>query len=289
MVAIAVAAFVAIAFFKVPFPAIILAAALAGLVMSVAQRAPARNARKRRSPHPAREAWGAFFGSVAVWGAVWLVPVALLAALFGMHHVFTEVALFFSKVAVVTFGGAYAVLAYVAQQAVEVQHWLRPDEMLTGLGLAETTPGPLILVLVFVGFLAGFRGETGLDPLAAGLLGAADHALGDLRAVLPVHLRRRALRRAAPRQPLRRRRARRRDRGGGRRHRQPGLLVRPARALRGGRRRRFGPFAFAFRDSAASIRRAALIAIAAALRCSASRANSSCLLWRRARCARLAS
>ena len=132
-----------------------------------------RNARKRRAPRPAREAWGAFFGSVAVWGAVWLVPVALLAALFGMHHVFTEVALFFSKVAVVTFGGAYAVLAYVAQQAVEVHHWLRPDEMLTGLGLAETTPGPLILVLVFVGFLAGFRGETGLDPLAAGLLGGA--------------------------------------------------------------------------------------------------------------------
>ena len=103
---------------------------------------------------------------------MWLAPVALLAALLGARHVFTQEALFFSKVAVVTFGGAYAVLAYVAQQAVETYHWLRPDEMLTGLGLAETTPGPLILVLVFVGFLAGARGVTGLDPLVAGTIGA---------------------------------------------------------------------------------------------------------------------
>ena len=83
-----------------------------------------------------------------------------------------EEALFFSKVAIVTFGGAYAVLAYVAQQDVENYHWLRPDEMLTGLGLAVTTPGPLILVLVFVGFLAGARGATGLDPIIAGTIGA---------------------------------------------------------------------------------------------------------------------
>jgi chromate transporter len=95
-----------------------------------------------------------------------------VATLLGRGHVFTEQALFFSKAAIVTFGGAYAVLAYVAQQAVEVYGWLRPDEMLTGLGLAETTPGPLILVLVFVGFLAGFRGETGLEPVLAGALGA---------------------------------------------------------------------------------------------------------------------
>ena len=149
------------------------------------------------------------------------MPVALLALLLGPAHVFTQEALFFSKVAVVTFGGAYAVLAYVAQQAVETYHWLRPDEMLTGLGLAETTPGPLILVLVFVGFLAGARGETGLDPLLAGTIGAIDHALGDVRAVLPLHLRRRALHRAAARQPLRRRRARGGDGGGRRRHRQP--------------------------------------------------------------------
>ena len=90
--------------------------------------------------------------SSALWGAIWLGPVALLALGLGLGHVFVQEALFFSKVATVTFGGAYAVLAYVAQQAVENYHWLRPDEMLTGLGLAETTPGPLILVLVFVGF-----------------------------------------------------------------------------------------------------------------------------------------
>jgi chromate transporter len=88
-------------------------------------------------------------------------------------HVFTEEALFSQKAADRhVLAGAYAVLAYVAQQAVEVYGWLRPDEMLTGLGLAETTPGPLILVLVFVGFLAGFRGETGLDPLVGGIAGA---------------------------------------------------------------------------------------------------------------------
>jgi chromate transporter len=107
-----------------------------------------------------------------IWGAIWLGPVALLALALGVHHVFTQEALFFSKVAVVTFGGAYAVLAYVAQQAVEAQGWLTPGEMLTGLGLAETTPGPLILVLIFVGFLGGYRGATGLDPLLAGTIGA---------------------------------------------------------------------------------------------------------------------
>jgi chromate transporter len=115
---------------------------------------------------------GKVLWTAAVWLALWWAPVATLSLVFGLNHVFTETALFFSKVAVVTFGGAYAVLAYVAQQAVEVYGWLTPGEMLTGLGLAETTPGPLILVLVFVGFLAGFRGETGLDPLIAGVLGA---------------------------------------------------------------------------------------------------------------------
>jgi chromate transporter len=111
--------------------------------------------------------------TAAIWLTIWFAPVAALVLFVGVRHVFIEEALFFSKVAVVTFGGAYAVLAYVAQQAVDTYRWLRPDEMLTGLGLAETTPGPLILVLVFVGFLAGYRGETGLDPLAAGIFGAA--------------------------------------------------------------------------------------------------------------------
>ena len=108
--------------------------------------------------------------------------------------------------AAVTFGGAYAVLAYVAQQAVDVYGWLKPDEMLTGLGLAETTPGPLILVLVFVGFLGGAR-LSGLDPLTGGVAGAAVDALVHLRAVLSVDIRRRALCRDSPACPLARQRA----------------------------------------------------------------------------------
>jgi chromate transporter len=102
----------------------------------------------------------------------WLAPLALVALLAGRHHVLADEGLFFSKVAVVTFGGAYAVLAYVAQQAVEVYGWLSPAEMLDGLGLAETTPGPLIMVLQFVGFLGAFRAPGGLDPWLAGIIGS---------------------------------------------------------------------------------------------------------------------
>jgi chromate transporter len=94
-----------------------------------------------------------------------------LLAILGTGSTFGQVAIFFSKMAVVTFGGAYAVLAYVAQQAVEHYHWLRPGEMLDGLGMAETTPGPLIMVTQFVGFMAAFRDPGGLNPMVAGTLG----------------------------------------------------------------------------------------------------------------------
>jgi chromate transporter len=90
---------------------------------------------------------------------------------FGGDHVFTEIGTFFSKMAVVTFGGAYAVLAYVAQEAVQHYGWLRPGEMLDGLGMAETTPGPLIMVLQFVGFMGAFRNAGAIDPMLAGTLG----------------------------------------------------------------------------------------------------------------------
>jgi chromate transporter len=93
---------------------------------------------------------------------LWVVPLALIIASFGRHHVFAEAALFFSKLAVVTFGGAYAVLSYMAQQAVENFDWLKAAEMIDGLGLAETTPGPLILVTEFVGYMAGYRLAGGL-------------------------------------------------------------------------------------------------------------------------------
>ena len=110
--------------------------------------------------------------TAGIWLAIWIVPLILVALIFGREHVLTDIAVFFSKLAVVTFGGAYSVLAYMAQQAVETYGWLSPGEMLDGLGLAETTPGPLILVTEFVGFLAGYR--LGGEPaLAFGLLGAA--------------------------------------------------------------------------------------------------------------------
>ena len=104
---------------------------------------------------------------------LWLGPLAILQAMVGPDHVFTQQGVFFSKMAVVTFGGAYAVLAYVAQQAVEIFGWLAPGEMLDGLGMAETTPGPLIMVVQHVGFLAAFRNPGALDPMLSGAIGAA--------------------------------------------------------------------------------------------------------------------
>lgn len=110
--------------------------------------------------------------TVALWLAIWALPLALVFATLGPDHVLWKVGLFFSRLAVVTFGGAYAVLAYMAQAAVSGFGWLSPGEMADGLGLAETTPGPLIMVTQFVGFLAAWRHPGSLSPLAAGLLGA---------------------------------------------------------------------------------------------------------------------
>lgn len=107
----------------------------------------------------------------ALWLALWLIPVIVLLLALGQGNVFSQIALFFSKMSLVTFGGAYAVLAYVAQQAVEHYHWLKPQEMLDGLGMAETTPGPLIMVLQFVGFMAAYRDPSGLSPMLAAMLG----------------------------------------------------------------------------------------------------------------------
>jgi chromate transporter len=168
-IAIAAAAFIAIFFFAVPFPLIILAAALIGYLHALASPLPAPAERIEHAPVVP------FLDTVktaTLWLAIWIVPLLALAAIFGRDHVTTDIALFFSKLAVVTFGGAYSVLAYMAQQAVETYGWLTPGEMLDGLGLAETTPGPLILVTEFVGFLAGFR-HGGEPKLAFGLLGAA--------------------------------------------------------------------------------------------------------------------
>lgn len=149
--AAALAAFAALYLFGAPFPLVILAALALGAVS--ARRPAAAETHETQhapsSPHAMRAA--------ALWGAAWLAPLGLVLAAFGPAHVLTQVALLFSQLAVVTFGGAYAVLAYLQQQAVDVQAWLTPAEMIDGLGLAETTPGPLILVNQFVGFIAGWR------------------------------------------------------------------------------------------------------------------------------------
>jgi chromate transporter len=145
---IAALAFIALFLFALPFPLVIIMAALVG-----AWHAPGR----AEADHGTLPDWRALARTVAIWAAVWLGPLASLALLLGPHHVLTEVGVFFSKLALVTFGGAYAVLSYMAQAAVETEGWLSAAEMMDGLALAETTPGPLILVTQFVGYFAGFR------------------------------------------------------------------------------------------------------------------------------------
>jgi chromate transporter len=146
-------AFLALFGFGVPFPLIIAAAALfgffrnGGMAPAVAERLPPLSTAA---------------GTVALWTVVWLGPLAVLALLLGPHHVLAMIGVFFSKLAVVTFGGAYAVLSYMAQAAVEKQGWLTAAEMIDGLALAETTPGPLILVTQFVGYLAAARDMGGI-------------------------------------------------------------------------------------------------------------------------------
>ena len=188
MRAIAAAAFIGIFFLSVPFPAIVLAAGVIGFAGS---RAGWRAFAGERGGHEPSSA-AADAGVTALGDAIpdharpnlswslrisaillilWLAPVAVLFAALGPDNVFSRIAVFFSQMAVVTFGGAYAVLAYVAQEAVEKFGWLRPGEMLDGLGMAETTPGPLIMVTQFVGFMGAFRQATGLNPLLAGTLG----------------------------------------------------------------------------------------------------------------------
>ncbi|WP_137389841.1 chromate efflux transporter [Rhodoligotrophos defluvii] len=190
MIAIAAAAFLGISIFRIPFPIIILAAGLIGWLGN--RQAPqlfaagghggkgATSDRKgivdlmfeRGALGHADPSWRRACRVLALWVPIWLGPVVLLWLVTGTSSVWTQIGAFFSTMAVVTFGGAYAVLAYVAQAAVNSFGWLAPGEMVDGLGLAETTPGPLIMVLQFVGFLAAYRAPGGLDPVVAGCLGA---------------------------------------------------------------------------------------------------------------------
>ena len=189
-IAIACLAFVALFLFAVPFPLVIVTAGATGYLgekfgfsafrggvghggSSREHDTPARidAAFAREIPAHVRPSLRRFIAVLVVGLTVWLSPLAVLAAGLGTRNTYTAIAAFNAKMAVLTFGGAYAVLAYMAQQAVEFYHWLQPGEMLVGLGFAETTPGPLISVVQFVGFMASFRDPGALNPLVAGTLG----------------------------------------------------------------------------------------------------------------------
>ena len=184
MIAIAALAFIAIFFFGAPFPLIIIAAGVVGFAGARAGRpefaaiehggkgnAAVDNMMDEAVPDHVRATPARALRVAAVWLALWLIPVGAIVLGLGPANVFSQIAIFFSKMAMVTFGGAYAVLAYVAQQAADYYHWVQPREMLDGLGMAETTPGPLIMVVQFVGFMAAFRDAGGLSPLVAATLG----------------------------------------------------------------------------------------------------------------------
>lgn len=174
LLALAAAAFIGIFFLELPFPLIVAAAALIGYLVSRSTPEQLGVAAKIEDvPPPAPHRWRQFATASIAGVLVWFAPIALAALIFGPHHVLVSVGLFFSKLAVVSFGGAYALLAYMAQQAVETYGWMTAPEMVDGLGLAETTPGPLILVTQFVGFLAVFRDAAPFSPILAGVLGAA--------------------------------------------------------------------------------------------------------------------
>jgi chromate transporter len=185
MLVLAALAFVGIFFFRVPFPLIVITAGIIGFITaragSTAFQVGGDHGGGRTSadegllgaelPEHARPSVGRALRLSALWLALWLLPVIVIGYTRDGSDVFAQIGLFFSRMAVVTFGGAYAVLAYMAQQAVETYGWLKPGEMLDGLGMAETTPGPLIMVVQFVGFLAAYRDPGTLPPMLAGVCG----------------------------------------------------------------------------------------------------------------------
>jgi chromate transporter len=185
MVALSALAFIGIFFFNVPFPIIVLCAGLIGYVGGKLWLEKF-DVIKQREVIEGEQAYvikdGVAQGQkpsvkyalrvVVVGLLVWLVPLSPLWVALGRENIFVQEGIFFSKTAVVTFGGAYAVLAYIAQQAVEVFGWLKPGEMLDGLGMAETTPGPLVQVVQFVGFMGAYRHAGTLSPMLAGVIGS---------------------------------------------------------------------------------------------------------------------
>jgi chromate transporter len=176
-IAVAIAAFLALYLFAVPFPLVVLGAGAIGLVAgsrfpSVLPDDGASEPAQVQEPARVEPSWRRAVRVLAVGLTVWLGPLALVVVAAGTESVLAQEAVFFSVMALVTFGGAYAVLAYVNQAAVTRFGWLTSDEMAVGLSLAETTPGPLILTVVFVGFVAAYRSPGSLEPVAAGIAGA---------------------------------------------------------------------------------------------------------------------
>ncbi|HAF42543.1 MAG TPA: chromate transporter [Sphingobium sp.] len=169
---LAVAAFLALFFFALPFPIVVLGAGALGFVLARWRPAwlKAHGAAPESAPAGPRP-WARTARTILLWLLIWAAPMAAILLLLGPDHVLWRIGAFFSQLAVVTFGGAYAVLAYMAQEAVQQMHWLSAGEMTDGLGLAETTQGPLILVTQFVGFLGAFRAPEPFSPLIAGILG----------------------------------------------------------------------------------------------------------------------
>jgi chromate transporter len=165
MLGVAAAAFVGIFFFALPFPLIIAAAGAIGYFTTQGKEA------LQSATNPG--SWGEATRAVLIGLVLWLAPIALVVFTLGTQHVLFDIAAFFSKLAVVSFGGAYALLAYMAQQAVETYGWMSAPEMVDGLGLAETLPGPLIKVTQFVGFLAAYRDPAPFSPVAAAVVGSA--------------------------------------------------------------------------------------------------------------------
>jgi chromate transporter len=170
--ALALAAFVAVFFLDLSFPLVVLGAGALGIV-TAAFRPGWLGLATSADPIPAGpRPWAQTLGTALLWAAIWAAPMVVVFLTLGRQHILWDIGTFFSQLAVVTFGGAYAVLAYMAQEAVQGYGWLQPGEMVDGLGMAETTPGPLIMVTQFVGFLAAFRAPEPFSPLLAGAIGA---------------------------------------------------------------------------------------------------------------------
>ncbi len=182
---LAAAAFVGIYFFNVPFPVIVLSAGLIGylsgtfapglLAVKAGNTPSAGLSPARATPvnggKGVKTGWRRSLKVLTVFLTLWFLPIAVLGLWRGWHDTFIDIGILFSKAAVVTFGGAYAVLGYIGQQAVGHYHWVMPEQMMDGLGLAETTPGPLIMVNQFVGYLAGYYHAQGLSPALGGAIG----------------------------------------------------------------------------------------------------------------------